>query len=90
MYIYIYIGTWIECVKCKKWRYLKHEHDPSILNKNWICEMNENTKYNKCNLKEQHYISEDLIDIKFNEGSIVCAQLDGYPPLVNAHCIRLK
>ena len=76
------IGTWIECIHCKRWRYLSSVHDPSTLNVNWVCTMNTDIEYNRCSKKQQHYDEDTLIEIDYTEGSIVNAQIDGYPSLV--------
>ncbi|CAG5099750.1 Oidioi.mRNA.OKI2018_I69.XSR.g16667.t1.cds [Oikopleura dioica] len=48
-------GTWVECVECKKWRYLKECTDPALLPDYWICEMNPDPrkKYNHCSKPEE-------------------------------------
>ncbi|THD25807.1 Zinc finger CW-type PWWP domain protein 1 [Fasciola hepatica] len=38
-------GTWVECYRCKKWRYLPTVHDPSQLSSNWHCALQSDDEH---------------------------------------------
>ncbi|XP_028047072.1 uncharacterized protein LOC105828627 isoform X2 [Monomorium pharaonis] len=77
-------GMWIQCCRknCNKWRYCDDFHDPVDVPKIWYCEMNSNKALASCfvpqvpNTKE---VEEDLIENKYNAGSLVWGHVDGYP-----------
>ncbi|KAG5448592.1 Zinc finger CW-type PWWP domain protein 1 [Clonorchis sinensis] len=81
-------GTWVECVRCNKWRFLDQVLDPSMLDEAWHCGLQP--KYldgkkeveNPC--EELQVELEDVregnyVFTKFTAGSLVWAKLDGYP-----------
>uniref|UniRef100_A0A158QGP0 Ubiquitin-like domain-containing protein n=1 Tax=Rodentolepis nana TaxID=102285 RepID=A0A158QGP0_RODNA len=81
-------GTWVECVMCKKWRYLEDSVDPSELPEDWYCGLqskylsNGHSNIPACDEPE---ILDPGMDEKqyvygqFATGSIVLAKMPGYP-----------
>ncbi|KAK2588881.1 hypothetical protein KPH14_001745 [Odynerus spinipes] len=77
------IGMWIQCCQkdCKKWRYTDDYHDPVDVPVNWYCEMNSDTRIASCAIPEipkPQEIEVDLIENKYNAGSIVWVKKNTY------------
>ncbi|CAL8071139.1 unnamed protein product [Calicophoron daubneyi] len=86
-------GTWVECVKCNKWRFLDEVGDPSELPDAWHCGLQPKYKTANSSHKKrksdpcdepQAPIKDDVssgkyVYTKFTAGSVVWAKLDGYP-----------
>ncbi|CAL8071141.1 unnamed protein product [Calicophoron daubneyi] len=84
-------GTWVECHLCKKWRYLPHIHDPSLLEVEWQCSLdpklaarcvNDTEICNPCDVPQSPLLEEDEGDFIFTSfavGSVVWAKIQGYP-----------
>ncbi|XP_071646527.1 uncharacterized protein [Temnothorax longispinosus] len=78
------VGRWIQCCRknCKKWRYCDDFHDPVDVPKTWYCEMNSNKTIASCSVPQVPIpmkIKTDLIENKYNAGSLVWGLVDGYP-----------
>ncbi|XP_018376321.1 PREDICTED: uncharacterized protein LOC108769699 [Trachymyrmex cornetzi] len=78
------IGVFIQCCRktCKKLRYCEDFHDPVDVPKLWYCKMNSNTTIASCLLPEvpiTEAVEQDLIENKYNSGSLVWAHMHGYP-----------
>ncbi|TPP58636.1 hypothetical protein FGIG_10219 [Fasciola gigantica] len=79
------IGTWVECVRCGKWRFLSDVGDPSVLPDAWHCGLQ--TKYwivssNDPCAEPQPPLDDDVekgkyVYTKFTVGSVVWAKLNG-------------
>ncbi|XP_015174703.1 PREDICTED: uncharacterized protein LOC107065486 isoform X2 [Polistes dominula] len=77
------VGMWVECCRqnCKKWRYTTDYHDPVAVPVKWYCEMNSDVKLASCAIPEEpkpKEIERDLIENKYNAGSIVWAKRNTY------------
>ncbi|KYN35976.1 Zinc finger CW-type PWWP domain protein 1 [Trachymyrmex septentrionalis] len=78
------IGMFIQCCRktCKKWRYCDDFHDPVDVPKLWYCKMNSNKTIASCLIPEvpkTEEVEEDLIENKYNGGSLVWAHMHNYP-----------
>ncbi|KAG5334023.1 ZCPW1 protein, partial [Acromyrmex charruanus] len=78
------IGIFIQCCRktCKKWRYCDDFHDPVDVPKLWYCKMNSNKTIASCLIPEvpkTEAVEEDLIENKYNCGSLVWAHMHNYP-----------
>lgn len=78
-------GVWVECCNtaCKKWRYLKDVGDPAQLPNIWVCNMNLDSNYNKCNHPEQSIKEvgdklEAFVECNYTVGSVVWARVVGH------------
>lgn len=79
------MGTWVECVKCGKWRFLSDVYDPSIIPEAWHCGMQ--MKYSTVSSNDpcaepQPPLDDNLekgkyVYTKFTVGSVVWAKLNG-------------
>ncbi|XP_012062807.1 PREDICTED: zinc finger CW-type PWWP domain protein 1-like [Atta cephalotes] len=77
------IGIFIQCCRksCKKWRYCDDFHDPVDVPKLWYCKMNSNKAIASCFVPEvpkMEAVEEDLIENKYNCGSLVWAHMHNY------------
>ncbi|KAM3185804.1 hypothetical protein ACTXT7_005620 [Hymenolepis weldensis] len=85
-------GTWIECVKCKKWRFIADVHDPSEVSQDWHCGLQPkwkttsiafvNTSINPCDEEEDDACkgeadTQPYVYSEFTAGSIVWAKMRG-------------
>ncbi|XP_073970272.1 zinc finger CW-type PWWP domain protein 1-like isoform X2 [Rhodnius prolixus] len=73
---------WVKCSnkQCHKWRLLKYIVDPNDIADEWVCSMNQDEEHNTCGSPQiQPFCLRELIDIRYNIGSIVMAKLPGYP-----------
>ncbi|XP_043686592.1 zinc finger CW-type PWWP domain protein 1-like isoform X2 [Vespula pensylvanica] len=82
------IGMWIQCCRkeCKKWRYTIDYHDPVDVPIIWYCEMNSEEP-------KPEEIESDLIENKYNAGSIVWAKRNTYlwwPAMVDDCPIKFR
>ncbi|KAL2747026.1 zinc finger CW-type PWWP domain protein 1-like isoform X1 [Vespula maculifrons] len=92
------IGMWIQCCRkeCKKWRYTIDYHDPVDVPLIWYCEMNSDMKIASCIIPEEpkpEEIESDLIENKYNAGSIVWAKRNTYlwwPAMVDDCPIKFR
>ncbi|XP_043497144.1 uncharacterized protein LOC122520892 [Polistes fuscatus] len=92
------IGLWIECCRknCKKWRYTTDYHDPTDVPIKWYCEMNSDVRLASCTIPEvpkSKEIERDLIENKYNAGSIVWAKKNTYlwwPAIVDDCPIKFR
>ncbi|XP_047370898.1 uncharacterized protein LOC124957722 isoform X2 [Vespa velutina] len=92
------VGMWIQCCrkKCKKWRYTIDYHDPIDVPVIWYCEMNSDIKLASCVIPEEpkpQEIESDLIENKYNAGSIVWAKRNTYlwwPAMVDDCPIKFR
>ncbi|EZA51060.1 uncharacterized protein LOC105283154 [Ooceraea biroi] len=78
------VGMKIQCCRnsCKKWRYCDDYHDPVDVPRIWYCEMNSDKSIASCfvpEVKNSEEYEYDLIENKYNAGSIVWARTNGYP-----------
>ncbi|KER23367.1 hypothetical protein T265_08741 [Opisthorchis viverrini] len=81
-------GTWVECVRCNKWRFLDQVLDPSMLDEAWHCGLQPKYLDGKQEVEDPcGELQVELEDVregkyvftKFTAGSLVWAKLDGYP-----------
>ncbi|TGZ69958.1 hypothetical protein CRM22_003446 [Opisthorchis felineus] len=81
-------GTWVECVRCNKWRFLDQVLDPSMLDEAWHCGLQPKHLDGKQEVENPcEELQTELEDVregkyvftKFTAGSLVWAKLDGYP-----------
>ncbi|KAI4501680.1 hypothetical protein M0802_003015 [Mischocyttarus mexicanus] len=92
------VGMWIECCRkrCKKWRYVTDYHDPIDVPVIWYCNMNSDVKLASCHIPEEPKPKEieiDLIENKYNAGSIVWAKRNTYlwwPAIVDDCPIKFR
>ncbi|KAG7207351.1 hypothetical protein KM043_009015 [Ampulex compressa] len=78
------VGMWIECCNknCRKWRFVEDYHDPLDVPENWFCHMNLDKELASCDIPEKPKplnIEEDLIENRYNAGSIVWARIASFP-----------
>lgn len=85
-------GTWIECVKCKKWRFLADVYDPSEVSQDWHCGLQAkwkttsiafvNALTNPCDEEEDDASkaqadTQPYVYSEFTAGSVVWAKMRG-------------
>ncbi|XP_041977469.1 zinc finger CW-type PWWP domain protein 1-like [Aricia agestis] len=76
------VGLWVQCDECNRWRYLPDVLDRQQLSKKWYCNMNPDTTKANCSEPEDPVPfneEEDLIHSEYSAGSLVVAQLPGWP-----------
>ncbi|XP_049867518.1 zinc finger CW-type PWWP domain protein 1-like [Pectinophora gossypiella] len=75
-------GLWVQCDDCDRWRYLPHVLDAQELPDKWSCNMNPDKTAASCSVPEvpiRLHDEEDLIHGEYAAGSLVWAQLAGWP-----------
>ncbi|XP_033219710.1 zinc finger CW-type PWWP domain protein 1-like [Belonocnema kinseyi] len=82
-------GLWIKCCneKCKKWRFVTEYQDPLSVPETWFCSQNLDNNFSSCDIPEEE-TNENLIESKFNCGTVVWAKINGYPwwPAIIDNC----
>ncbi len=86
----LFVGTWIECVRCKKWRFAADIYDPSQVPTDWHCGNQakwvglDASASDACQEPEdekskQGADEKPFLYNEFTAGSIVWAKLSGRP-----------
>ncbi len=79
-------GVWVECVRCKKWRHLEDNSDPSELAEDWHCGLQAKfaqggaSTEGACNEPESigpEVDESQFIYGEFGTGSVVLAKMTG-------------
>ena len=83
-FLLFFVGTWVECVRCLKWRHLVDVLDPASLVEDWQCCMNPNptAAHLGCSAPPDPCdtaIAEASLLMRFTEGSLVWARVPGFP-----------
>lgn len=76
------IGVYVICDNCEKLRYIKDIVDPLEFPDKWFCYMSNDPAQNSCELPRIHMKSfklDELINNKYNAGSIVWGKVIGHP-----------
>uniref|UniRef100_A0A0X3PWQ0 Zinc finger CW-type PWWP domain protein 1 n=2 Tax=Schistocephalus solidus TaxID=70667 RepID=A0A0X3PWQ0_SCHSO len=84
-------GTWIECTRCKKWRFEPEVRDPSEIAENWRCCLQKKLAHLQPSVEVEEaacaepedatakFHDQSYLFNEFTAGSIVLAKMPGFP-----------